>query len=372
MFTVGVEEEFLLFDPGGQVAPVAAEVVRRGEGRVEPRFMAYQVGTSTRPCARLAELRAELVRQRTVAREAAEQAGARLVSVGLPPFRTGPARQVRADRRCLELARRVPGAADAGGACACRVHVAIPDPQLRIQVLARIRSWLATLLVLSVNSPICDGVDTGWHSHRYRSQLHWPTFRPPAAWTRPERYEQAVRSLVKCGAALDRAGVYLLARLPARYPTIEVRVADAALTVDDALLLAASVRALAWALADDALRGRPITPASHARIRAGLLSAAQHGAYPPNQRRRDGGMPSLTATHSRLLAKIWQALEEFGDVAEVTSGLIRLSRRGTGADRQRAMWARAADPAGFVGQLADAVVPQRQPAYTARRDGRVG
>ena len=68
MFTVGVEEEFLLFDPGGQVAPVAAEVVRRGEGRVEPRFMAYQVGTSTRPCARLAELRAALVRQRTLAR----------------------------------------------------------------------------------------------------------------------------------------------------------------------------------------------------------------------------------------------------------------------------------------------------------------
>jgi carboxylate-amine ligase len=59
---------------------------------------------------------------------------------------------------------------------------------------------------------------------------------------------------------------------------------------------------------------------------------------------------------SRLLAKIWPALEVSGDTAEVTSGLIRLNRYGTGADRQRAMWARAESPAEFVALLADAAV----------------
>jgi len=359
MFTMGVEEEFLLFDPVGSVAPVATDVVclSGAGGQVKPEFMAYQLETSTRPCRTLDELRSQLTRLRLIARDSAEQLGVRLLSVGLPPYRAGAGQRVRPDLRYTELVRRYPGAAEAGGACACQVHVGIPDEELRVQVLARIRPWLASLLALTANSPVFDGVDTGWQSYRYRALLHWPTFRPPAAWSCAERYEQAISSLIASGCAPDRAGVYLLARLSARYPTIEVRVADAALTVEDAVLLAGVVRALAQVLADDALRGRPIPPASHARIKAGLLSAARHGSSGQNAPRRGGLIPALNGMHSRLLTKAWPALEASGDVSEVASGLMRISRKGTGADQQRAMWARADSPAAFVARLADAAVP---------------
>src|SRR5436190_7819202 len=167
MFTVGVEEEFLLFDPAGTVAPVATDVVcLSGAGpQLKPEFMEYQLETSTRPCGTLGELRAELVRLRWLARRGAEQLGVRLLSVGLPPYRAGASLRVRPDLRYRELVRRYPGATEAGGACACQVHVGIPDPEVRVQVLARIRPWLASLLALTANSPIFDGVDTGWHSY---------------------------------------------------------------------------------------------------------------------------------------------------------------------------------------------------------------
>jgi glutamate---cysteine ligase / carboxylate-amine ligase len=358
MFPVGVEEEFLLFDPAGTVAPVASDVVcLSGAGQqIKPEFMAYQLETSTRPVRRLDQLRSQLIRLRRLAGSSAEQLGVRLLSVGLPPFRAGPSLRVRPDLRYAELVRRFPAATWAGGACACQVHIGIPDRELRVQVLARIRPWLATLLTLTANSPIFGGLDTGWHSYRYRALLHWPTFRPPAAWSCSERYDQAIGSLIASGAAPDRAGVFLLARLSARYPTIEVRVADAALTAEDTVLLAAVVRALATVLAEDARRGRPVMPASHARVKADLMNAARSGAWAPDVRRHDKEIPAVNGRHSRLLSKIWPALEESGDVGEVTGGLIRLNRYGTGADRQRAMWSRAKSPADFVALLADAAV----------------
>jgi carboxylate-amine ligase len=358
MFALGVEEEFLLFNPAGTVAPVATDVVcLSGAGeQIKQEFMAYQVETSTRPVRRLDELRQELHGLRQRARRSAEHLGVRLLSVGLPPYRAGPALRVRPDLRYAKLVRQFPQATRVGGACACQVHVGIPDPELRVQVLARIRPWLAALLTLTANSPIFDGLDTGWQSYRYRALLHWPTFRPPAAWSCAERYEQAIGSLIACGAAPDRSGVYLLARLSARYPTIEVRVADAALTVDDALLLAAVVRALVTVLAEDARRGRPVVPASNARVKAALLTAAQYGSGAPDERRHGGTIPAVPGRHGRLLTKIWPALEETGDVGDVTSGLIRLNRYGTGADRQLAMWRQAETAGEFVAMLAGAAV----------------
>ena len=48
------------------------------------------------------------------------------------------------------------------GTCACHVHVGVPSRDLDVQVLARLRPWLAPLLAVTANSPIAGGHDTGW------------------------------------------------------------------------------------------------------------------------------------------------------------------------------------------------------------------
>ena len=50
--------------------------------------------------------------------------------------------------------------------------------------------------------------------------------------------------MVASDTVLDRGMVYFDARLSAQHPTLEVRVADVCLDVDDAVLLAALARAL--------------------------------------------------------------------------------------------------------------------------------
>jgi carboxylate-amine ligase len=107
-----------------------------------------------------------------------------------------------------------------------------------------VRPWLPTLLALAANAPLAGGRDTGWASWRYREWARWPTARPPPVCASAAAYDAVVGDLVRQGAALDEPSVYFLARLSPRYPTVEVRVADTCLAVDDTVLLAGLVRAL--------------------------------------------------------------------------------------------------------------------------------
>jgi carboxylate-amine ligase len=359
LLTVGVEEEFLLLEPDGSVAPVAARVVQSAEagGRIGPGFMAYQAETATIACTGLDELRSELVELRLLAADAAARAGARLVATSTPPLAAGPFGALTDNARYRELARRFPGATAAGATCACQVHVGVSDRDLAVDVLARLRPWLSTLLALTVNSPIIAGVNSGWSSTRYTSQLRWPTFRPPQSWTTAERYDRCVQGLIARGAAMDQASVYYLARLSARYPTIEIRVADACLATEDAILLAGVARALVASLIDDAHRGIRTAPASQARVSAGLLAAARDGMS--TRETRLGHQPESAAANlvARLLTRITPALDACADGDDVRAGLDRVHRLGTGADRQRDLWSRAATPAAFVESLAEATVP---------------
>ena len=356
---MGVEEEFLLLKPNGVVAPVAADVARlAGAGdQIVPEYMAYQVETVTRACTGLDELRSELVRLRLLAARGAEQAGVRLVASGTPPLGIGPVRRLTDNARYRELARRFPDATAVGGTCACHVHVGVADRDLAVEILARLRPWLPALLAMSVNSPFIGGTDSGWSSTRYRAQLRWPTFRPPETWTRADRYDRAVRALIARGAAMDPASVYFLARLSARHPTVEVRVADACLTVEDTVLLAGVVRALVASLIDDARRGGRMVATPGAHVSASLLAAAHYGMSARGARLRDQSSAAAARLVARLLAKITPSLVPTGDADDVRGGLERLSRVGTGADRQRDLWARTAMPRAFVASLADATVP---------------
>jgi carboxylate-amine ligase len=359
VLTIGVEEEFLLLAEDGSVNPVAARVVRLAgqPEQIKPEYMAYQLETATSVCTRLDQLRRDLVRLRLIAADAAERAGARLAAVGAAPVAAGPLGALSDDHRFHAMANHFPATATAGATCACHVHVGMPDRNLAVAVLARLRPWLPVLLALTVNSPFADARDTGWASYRYHTQLQWPTFRPPGAWADAERYDRVVQSLVVSGAAMDLAGVYFLARLSARYPTIEVRVADTCLDVEDTVLYAGVVRALIASLVDDVRRRVKVVPVPGPLVDAQLLTAA-HGQV----RLRHGvpGDPDQSAASgaaARLLAKIEPYLAATDAADEVYAGIDRVRRNGTGADRQRRMWTWSDQPRGFVRSLAEATVP---------------
>ena len=307
--TLGVEEEFVLLDPSTGAAVLAGpELVRMlgGEPGVQQELMRFQVETATGVCTSLDEAGRELIRLRRLAAAAAARLGCRLVASGVAPYRTPGLAAVTPQPRYQELARRYAPVVAEAGTCACHVHVGVPSRDLGVQVLARLRPWLAPLLAVTANSPIAGGRDTGWASWRYVLQSRWPTATPPAAWPDAAAYDAAVRRLIGQGAALDERSVYFLARLSPRYPTVEVRVADVCLDAGTAVLAAGLTRALVATALAEARRGTPVPAAAGPAGRRGAgrrgPARAGRGREPtrspgsPSPRRRSAPACSIMST----------------------------------------------------------------------------
>ena len=375
--TLGVEEEFVLLDPSTGAAVLAApELVRMlgGEPGVQQELMRFQVETGTRVCTSLDDAGRELTRLRRLAAAAAARLGCRLVASGIAPYRTPGLAAVTGQPRYRELARRYGPVVAEAGTCACHVHVGVPSRDLGVQVLARLRPWLAPLLAITANSPIAGGHDTGWASWRYAIQSRWPTAVPPAAWPDAAAYDAAVRRLIGRGAALDERSVYFLARLSPRYPTVEVRVADVCLDAGTAVLAAGLTRALVATALAEARQGAPVAAPPTRQVAAALAAAARHGLAGAEAGPVTGQAVDAAALRARLLDHVYPALSDHGDTQTITRLLRRLDDQGTGADRQRALFTRAASTPAFITALAHATLsghePGRQPRYPGPGSGR--
>ena len=237
-------------------------------------------------------------------------------------------------------------------------------------MLARLRPWLAPLLAITVNSPIADGRDTAWASSRYLALSRWPTAAPPAVWPDAAAYDAAVRRLIGRGAALDERGIYLLARLSPRYPTVEVRVADACLDASTAVLLAGLTRALVATALAETRQGIPVPAAPTRWVNAALAAAARRGLAGPGVDPFTGQAADARSLRSRLLDHAYPALSDRGDAQTITGLLRRLDDRGTGADRQRALFASAGSAPGFTEALARATLSGDEPARGGQPNAR--
>jgi carboxylate-amine ligase len=129
--------------------------------------------------------------------------------------------------------------------------------------------------------------------------------------------------------------LYSDARLSAAWPTVEVRTADVALHVADAVTLAGLVRGLVETAARAAKDGVPPPDVRTEVLRVAAWRAGRSGltgdlVHP------DTGRPAPAAdVLGDLLEHVRPALSDAGDEQRVTDGVARLLARGTGADLQR-------------------------------------
>ncbi len=339
--TVGAEEEFLLVDPvtrelRADAETVVARAARDLRDRIGPEITRFQVETRTDPHTDLAGLADQIRSTRAALARAAAREGLRVISSGTPviappgppPLTDGP-RYARssAEFRALD---------DEQIACACHVHVGVPDLATALQVSNHLRPWIPALIALSANSPYWAGRDTGYASWRTTTWGRWPVAGPPPYFASPSHFEDLVAGFLATGAVMDRGGLYWDIRPSHHVPTLEFRAADATATPEDTVLVAGVVRALtATALAAVRAGERPPQPAADL-LRAACWRAARDGLAGQGIDPATGRLVPATAQVEQLLAHLRPALHHHGDADLVTRLWSRLRAQGSRADAQRA------------------------------------
>jgi carboxylate-amine ligase len=332
--TVGVEEEFHVIDADtGDLEPAARRVLRGADA--EPELHRSMVETASGVHTGLSALRADLVDKRRSLVQASGRLGLAVVAAGTVPGSGSRPSRVYPDERYERMAQEYRQLVDEQQVAACQVQVGVPDKDLAVRITRRVREWLPTLLALSVSSPYFAGQDTGYASYRTIVTSRWPTVGPPPDLGSAQEYDRVVDTLVASGVISDAGMIYFDARPSARYPTVEIRVADSCPSVDDAILLAALARALVTVAAEEDEAGRPLPEAPQVLLRAATWRAARSGL---------GGHLVDPATRTAvpagvridaLLNHVRPVLEARGEWDTVLELLTDLRNRGTSATRQR-------------------------------------
>jgi carboxylate-amine ligase len=360
--TVGVEEEFLLVDAvSRRTVPGAAEVLARvaepARGMIGISFHAELLGTqveaTTGICTEPATLRRDLWDARLRLAVAARAEGLRLMASGTPVLAGRPP-PVTANLRFIRIAEMYAGVAADYQVCGCHVHVGVEDRETSVAVVNHLRPWLPTLLALSVNSPFDRGVDSGYGSWRVIDQARFPGSGVPPWFPSAAAYDAQVARLIDCGVLVDSRMTVWLARPSSWLPTVEIRAADAASTVDEAVLQAALVRGLVRTALSELEAGREAPPVAGPICAAAVWSAARHGLGGPGVHPLLERPVPATRLLAELLRLVRPALEETGDVAEVRRLLAGMAIRGSGAARQRR--AAAGGPRAVVDMLVEQTV----------------
>ncbi|GHG22254.1 carboxylate-amine ligase [Paracoccus aerius] len=267
-FTLGIEEEYLLVDPQtGDLAPAPDALMaacRDALGdSVSPEFLRCQIEVGTPVSADIGEARGHLAHlRRTVARIAGEY-GLAPISASCHPFADWRD-QFHTDKdRYHQLSRALGAVSRRMLICGMHVHVGIPSPAQRIDLMNQLSYFLPHLLALSASSPFWQGSDTGLASYRTTVFGGMPRTGFPPQFGGWDEFERSVQVLVDLGVIEDSSKIWWDLRPSSRFPTLETRVCDASPRLDDTVTLAALNQAtlrMLWRLSRQNQRWRQYDP----------------------------------------------------------------------------------------------------------------
>ena len=333
-FTVGIEEELMLLDPETlDLTSKAAELLERveGDGRFKLELPAAQFEIASPALRSAHDVAAFLEEARRDLGQAAAGV-ARLACSGVHPFADEEG-ELNAGERYKRTRREYGGLARRQLVFGLQVHVAVRPADRALAVYNGLRDHLPELLALAANSPYYRGADTGLAAVRPKLCELLPRQGVPPALRSFDEYAEALAWGERAGG-IPEAGVWWWELRPhPAFGTIEVRVPDAQVTVDDAAAVAAVVHALSRQLAEEHEGGERRTPARTWRIEENRWQALRHGL--------DGKLADLATGEpiptrqrlSALLDRLEPHARALGAGAELAHARTLTERNG--ADRQR-------------------------------------
>src|SRR5437016_6205424 len=200
-FTLGIEEEFQVVDPGTrELKSHIQEMFAEGEKRLKEEIKremhdpVIEVGTPI--CQNVTEARREVTRLRGEIIRLVRGGGLRIASAGTHPISHWANVPITPDARYDKIVYDLQMVARANLIFGLHVHVAVEDNETRIQLMNAARYFLPHVFALSVNSPFWCGHDTGWKSYRAKVFERFPRTGLPDYFNGSRDYDDYVATLV--------------------------------------------------------------------------------------------------------------------------------------------------------------------------------
>ena len=244
-FTIGVEEEYLLVkqDTGRLINEAPKGMLPQVEsilkGQVVPEFMQSQIEVGTRVCNTVQEVRQDLMRLRGAVASVASDYGLAIIASSTHPYAQYATQRHTKRDRYNSLAQNMQAVARRMVIGGMHVHASIENDDLRIDLMNQTTYILPHLLALSTSSPFWEGTDTGLMSYRIAVWNELPRTGLPGYFESYAEFQRHVDILVDAGVIEDSTKIWWDIRPSARFPTLEMRVADICTRLEDAVCITA-------------------------------------------------------------------------------------------------------------------------------------
>src|ERR1700727_3473911 len=248
-FSLGIEEEYQTVDPVTRDlrSHIKTELLAKGKRRLEERVQAEMhqsvVEVGTRICRTITEARDDLYDLRRQMIHITEEHDLVLVAGATHPFADWSAQDIYPDERYERVVEDLQQVARANLIFGLHVHVGIEDKETAIRVMNSMRYFLPHILALSTNSPFWMGIQTGYKSYRCKVFERFPRTAIPDVFANWAEYETFVNLLVKTHCIDNGKKIWWDIRPHPFFNTLEVRVCDIPIRLDETPPIAALIQA---------------------------------------------------------------------------------------------------------------------------------
>ena len=346
-FTLGIEEEFQVVDLQNRgLKSHIQELFAEGEKRLgeeikrEMHDPVIEVGTPI--CSDVAHARREVTRLRGQIISLARENGLGIAAAGTHPITHWKDVQMTPAARYDQILYDLQMVARANLVFGLHVHVAVEDNETRIALMNAARYFLPHIFALSVNSPFWCGSNTGWKSYRAKVFERFPRTGLPDYFAGWNAYDEHVRTLIETKCIDNAKKIWWDVRPHPFFPTLEYRICDVPLRIDETICFAALFQAvtvklwklysanMGWRLYRKSLLNENKQRAARFGVDGNLIDFGKRTEVPYGQ------------LLDELLEFVDDVVDELGSRNDVYYAR-EIVKHKTGADRQLAVFERTND-----------------------------
>src|SRR6266568_7531791 len=284
-FRFGIEEEYFLVD--AQTKRVARRMPEKflmaankaTDGHVTGEFLQSQVEVATSPHFSFANARSQLRGLRQIVASIAAEHGLAILAAGTHPTALWGNAVQTPKQRYDEVMNDLQMIGQRNMLCGMHVHVELPDPDERVDVMCRMLPYLPLFLALSTSSPFWQSRSTGLMGYRLAAYDELPRTGVPELFRTKEEFDAYIAALVRAGVIEDSSYIWWAIRPSLVNPTLELRAPDSCTLVEDSIAIAALYRTLARHLYLNRWRNSDLSPVGRAIIVENKWQAQRHGVH---------------------------------------------------------------------------------------------